>query len=106
MFYQCGLLETIIFPENYNMNINKGTDIYYDYMFAECTSIDYIEFPNLVVANRAYYLHMTHMFENCITLDTIEFKNAKQLYSYSNYATDCLKGCSALQNIYFSECDG
>jgi hypothetical protein len=46
------------------------------------------------------------MFENCITLDTIEFRNAKQLYSYSDYATDCLKGCSALQNIYFSECDG
>jgi hypothetical protein len=106
MFKNCISLEAVIFPENYNKSINQGTYIYYDSMFEGCSTIKYIEFPNVVVANRAYYLNMSNMFKDCISLETVEFRNAKQLYDYSNYASNCLSGCSSLENIYFSECDG
>lgn len=95
VFFGCTSLESVTFHED------ATTKVLPTYMFASCSSLTYIKFPNSVTTLSA------RMFDRCVKLETIVLgANATSLNhgrSWSDGHNSFTYGCTSLKYVYISK---
>lgn len=95
-FYRCTNLESITFPENFDMSLVTSTT----QMFDGCTSLTSLDIANLDTSN---VTDLGSMFANCSSLNTLDITTLD--LSSARTIQGLFSGCSSLHTLDFSNFD-